>query len=281
MSTKKTFFTTGEFASLCKVTKDTLFHYEQIGLLYPEKVERNGYRYYSFEQYFIMDMIGVLKEAKTSLYEIKEYMNQRTPERYLTLLEEKKKEIEEEKRKLERIEHSIIQTMNTTKKAIKAICGQPRIEHCTEEWYIVTPVRETNWEEKSYLQKIKEHLEYCKERQIGIDFFIGSMIEKESIVQNDFNITYISSRIFEKIEGERFYKGPDGMYAMIEHHGFYDSLEHSYYTLIEYIKEQQYKICGMAYENDLLDYLMVEEEKDYMVQIAIQVEKEIENSIQT
>lgn len=273
MGKKKTFFTTGEFASLCKVTKDTLFHYEQIGLLYPEKVEENGYRYYSFDQYFVMDMIGVLKETKTSLNEIKEYMNEKSPQRYLTLLEAKKKEIEEEKRKLERIEHSILQTMTTTKKAIKAVCGQPRIEHCEEEWYIITPVKESYWKEKSYLKKVKEHLEYCKERQIGVDFFIGSIIEKESIFQKDFNITYISSRIFEKMEGERFYKKPEGMYAIIEHHGFYDSLEVSYYKLMEYIKEKQYNICGMAYENDLLDYLMVEEEKDYVVQIAIQVEK--------
>ena len=32
-------FTTGEFAKLCGVKKQTLFHYDEIGLLIPEQVD--------------------------------------------------------------------------------------------------------------------------------------------------------------------------------------------------------------------------------------------------
>ena len=44
------YFSTGEFAKLCKVHKKTLFHYDEIGLFKPEKVMDNGYRYYSIYQ---------------------------------------------------------------------------------------------------------------------------------------------------------------------------------------------------------------------------------------
>ena len=42
-------FTTGEFAKLCNTTKETLFHYDKIGILKPKFIKRNGYRYYSAE----------------------------------------------------------------------------------------------------------------------------------------------------------------------------------------------------------------------------------------
>ena len=44
---KNNYVTTGEFAKLAGVSKDTLFHYEKIGLFKPEIVCKNEYRYYS------------------------------------------------------------------------------------------------------------------------------------------------------------------------------------------------------------------------------------------
>ena len=38
------YMTTGEFARMMRVSKDTLFHYDKIGLLKPEIVKTNGYR---------------------------------------------------------------------------------------------------------------------------------------------------------------------------------------------------------------------------------------------
>ena len=46
----KKYLKTGEFASLCGVTKDTLFHYDDIGLLKPARVGENGYRLYGLYQ---------------------------------------------------------------------------------------------------------------------------------------------------------------------------------------------------------------------------------------
>ena len=57
------YFTTGEFARLCGVKKDTLFHYDAIGILRPDIVRENGYRYYSINQFFIFDIISMLKKA--------------------------------------------------------------------------------------------------------------------------------------------------------------------------------------------------------------------------
>ena len=63
----------GEFSRLCRVTVRTLRHYEQIGLLVPEIIDRwTGYRYYTFGQLQKMQSIVTLKELGYSLEEIRD-----------------------------------------------------------------------------------------------------------------------------------------------------------------------------------------------------------------
>lgn len=69
-------YTTGQFADLCGVKKQTLFHYDDINLLKPIRVDDNGYRYYSHDQYQTFLLISCLKEAGMSLSEIRDYLNE-------------------------------------------------------------------------------------------------------------------------------------------------------------------------------------------------------------
>ena len=80
------FYTTGQFAKLCGVKKQTLFHYDDIGLFKPARVDAKGYRYYAPEQYQTFLLISCLKEAGMSLAEIGDYLNELNPfERQQTL----------------------------------------------------------------------------------------------------------------------------------------------------------------------------------------------------
>ena len=44
---KKKLFTTGELASLCNIHRKTLLFYDRLGLIKPEFIDNNGYRYYA------------------------------------------------------------------------------------------------------------------------------------------------------------------------------------------------------------------------------------------
>ena len=61
------YFNTGEFAKLCNVKKQTLFHYDDIGIFSPEIKDDNGYRYYSYQQFDIFNVITILKEINMPL----------------------------------------------------------------------------------------------------------------------------------------------------------------------------------------------------------------------
>lgn len=61
MKSKKTYFTTGEFAKIFDVKKQTLFHYDSCGIFKPDIIGENGYRYYSFTQLETFAIIRTLR----------------------------------------------------------------------------------------------------------------------------------------------------------------------------------------------------------------------------
>lgn len=68
-------FKIGEFSRLSKVTVRALRHYEQIGFLVPEIVDRwTGYRYYTVAQFQKIQNICTLKTLGYSLEEIRDIM---------------------------------------------------------------------------------------------------------------------------------------------------------------------------------------------------------------
>lgn len=82
-------YSIGVFSQVNKVTTKTLRHYDEIGLLKPEHVDKfTGYRYYTSNQLPIMHKILTLKQMGLSLTEIKECLdNPSTIEMYLKLKE--------------------------------------------------------------------------------------------------------------------------------------------------------------------------------------------------
>lgn len=56
------YFSTREFAKICGVKKQTLFHYDDIGLFKPEITTDKGYRYYAYQQVEMFNVIELLKE---------------------------------------------------------------------------------------------------------------------------------------------------------------------------------------------------------------------------
>lgn len=108
----------GEFAKLCRTTKDTILHYEKKGLLKPIFIDINNYRYYDIYQFFVFDRIKFLQDAGYSLDDIKHTQGQNFDsqatfiENSLHKLLEQKKHIEL-KEKMLRISLGLIDEMSS------------------------------------------------------------------------------------------------------------------------------------------------------------------------
>lgn len=65
---------TGDFMELTQVTRNTLIHYDNIGLLKPVKTNSRGDRFYHPFQYYTMQLIKIIQTAGLSLMEVKEFL---------------------------------------------------------------------------------------------------------------------------------------------------------------------------------------------------------------
>lgn len=66
-------FSTGEFARRANVTVRTIHYYEKKGLIQPERISENGYRYYGQREFTRLQRILTLKLLGFSLEEIREF----------------------------------------------------------------------------------------------------------------------------------------------------------------------------------------------------------------
>lgn len=192
------YLTTGEFAKVCRVKKQTLFHYDQIGILQPEILGDNGYRYYSYLQLDTFNAITMLKELDMPLKEIKAFLNQRSPESFLQLLQEQSHIVDEKISELLWLKKFVSGRIQITREGITAIHNKIYMETRPEEHYIITQYSGDN-EDRNIYATIAEHLAYCQENDIFSPYAVGGLISTQDSPWED---SYAYSHFFTKIQPE-------------------------------------------------------------------------------
>lgn len=265
-------FTTGQFARLCGTTKDTLFYYDQIGILKPKYVTENGYRRYTSGQFFDYDLISVLKQAGSSLKEIKWYFEHYDTVHFLHLFQEKQLQIVKQRRQLEQMEKMLTNTIATTIQALSETYDTPRIAMENEEWLLVVKLAFGDGDSAdSVAIRLGEHFARCQQYQLSDKFPLGSIILKEQVLQSSDEERYFFSKASADIPQEHLYHKPAGRYATIIHKGDYSSFATGYQTLLKYINDQNLIVCGNCYVYDLVSYLASGKEENFILKISIQI----------
>lgn len=107
-------YTVHEVAKLAGVTIKTLYHYQKIGLLIPEQVAENGYRYYGDKELERLQQILLYRELDFSLEQIKIAL-ENEPNR-LRCLHEQHSLLKARQQRLAGIVSTLEQTLSLAKK---------------------------------------------------------------------------------------------------------------------------------------------------------------------
>src|SRR5699024_11186331 len=83
----KDFYKISEISRLYGVGPDSLRYYERLGLLRPRRDEDNGYRLYSLRDIYKLSVIRDLRTPGLSMVQIQEYLDGKSAESSLALLE--------------------------------------------------------------------------------------------------------------------------------------------------------------------------------------------------
>lgn len=258
------YFTTGEFAKICRVEKHVLFYYDEIGLFRPAVVTENGYRYYSYRQYDTFAVIRTLKRLGTSLRDIKVYLEHRTPRRFLELLAEKQEKLEQEIREMENTREMIRGLRYYTRCGIEGT-EEISLLNLPPEYQLRSELME-DAEERSFAAFMEEYIRFSNENHVRVQDSVGNIISVEKVRKKDYlNYAYHYMRVGEGTE--KTVLRPGGEYLCIFHKGPYRKLPETYERLLTYAKEKGIRLGKYIYEEYLISDIAQREEERYVTRL--------------
>lgn len=217
-----TFLKTGDFAKLCRTTKETLRHYANIGLLAPSMQTENGYNYYSFTQFADFALISALQSTGLSLGEIREYLSNPSAASLNKLLEERIEsitvQIEEMQRKQQVLEGALDQAQRLHSWFDPSVSVAPegyrwRIVQCPEEYFLETSVAYEDGKEDDFIHALIDHVEYCEAQGWTATFQEAYRIDEKYLDAKDYAAGFCAEERFPKrIDSPRLRVKPAGMY---------------------------------------------------------------------
>ena len=105
---------------------------------------------------------------------------------------------------------------------------------------------------------MQDHITYCDQNQLGEELAVGSIVTKESLLQGSFWESYYSTRISQPVCSPWLYQRPAGLYACMLHKGPYGACQRPPIPCCWTYPKAGCRICGDAFETDLLSYLGAE-----------------------
>ena len=237
------YFSTGEFAKLCKVNKKTLFYYDEIDLFKPEKVLSNGYRYYSTYQLETFNVIFTLKDLGMPLKEVKDFMDKRNTKNIIELFTYETNEIEKEINRLKRKQEIMSNKIKIINEA-KHLTDKVFIEHQDEEYIVLSsPIDKTKYpyDTDTYMS----HLDYCYSNNLYIGYPVGSIKTiKDMRSENLHDYSYYYTKVNKDCANKNIIVKPGGNYLVGYMKGYYINTPAIYKKLLDYINKNKIKTTG-------------------------------------
>lgn len=275
MKNSKNYFTTGEFAKICGVRKQTLFHYDEIGIFKPAIVGENGYRYYSYTQIETFSVLMTLHHLHVPLKVIKAHMEDRSPQALIDLLTARRSEIDQLISDLIWSKKFIDTKIALTREGLEAPVGKIIFEDLPGEYLITTSYKGPDVE-KEAAEAVSDHLNYRRQLKIPSCYAIGGIIPRSSVTPEG----YTYSHFYSVVEKEDLIASgytdaifdAGGLYLCIyDDHG-YQNVHQNCLKLLTYAADHHLIPTSDLYEEVILDDLSVDGYYNYLVKLSIRVD---------
>ena len=269
---QKMYMTTGELAKLMGITKETLFHYDEIGLFRPAIVLPNGYRKYEIRQTELLDTILLLKELGMPLKEIRELLGNRSPEKMLEIFSEREQKIQDELTKLINMKHWIANRKERIQTGLQIKPDEIRIQEFPERYYLYSSVENGN-EEDSY-KKMNELITRFLKANPGFksDYEVA-YIQHGKDVKSGIYDQYDNAVILLEHQPQKlsYLVFPAGDYLTTCHTGNWRTIGSTYQKMLTYIHEHKLQVDNEYIERYLIDALSIDDPDSYVTEIAVKL----------
>ena len=260
-------FSTGEFAKLFGVNKDTLLYYDKIDLFKPAGIKDNGYRYYTLEQFDSFIAIQSLRSVQFPIKDLKEYFKSPSQDALQELAFGQIEKVETEIKKLQDIQFFLSRVIEITNEIENVKIGELILQELPEESVIYSSTKNIDW--NMSMEELSEITgNFMKEIGIKGVAANGSVINKINFLNRNY---YQSDYLFCRLEGPDAVKKPAGMYAIVYYQGNPEGIESAYSFLLNALEAHKLIVDGDVFEEYLLHSLVSISEEDYITKLSVKV----------
>lgn len=264
------YLTTGELAGLMNITKNTLFHYDKIGLFSPEIVLENEYRYYSIHQMEVLDTIIMLKELGMPLKEIRGFLDGRSPRRLLELFEKEEQQIQDQIEKLKDHSRFIHRKREKIQNVLDMELDHVYIKTFPERYYLIRTLEGTS--ETDLVEKIKELIGLYQSRNHSMCYDIGYIQYGKDVLGGIYDHYQNVILLMEEQPDELDYRViPKGEYLTVYFKAHWKDIGKAYEILLNYAKEQHLILDEEFLEVSAVDNLMAQRLEDYVTEVTVKI----------
>lgn len=236
------FYLTGEVSKITGVSKDTLYFYDKVGLLKPDRIDpKNHYRYYSHRNLWQLDVITACRKLNIPIEKIKEILSFKDNQKVTDLLNEYKDEALRLATYYKKVAEDIswYESQNEKMKQIKYF-DKIVVKQLKERTVIIG---NENRDETSYHANLQEASKDVISNTSSIKRQYGYVLDINEARKNQFHrkreyLTMGESNLSD-VAPSNIYTIPSGKYAVctIEIHGKYVDFSH----LFQWIDSNGYK----------------------------------------
>lgn len=272
---EKKHYSIGEVSEICNVTRKALRFYDKIGMIVPDEIGENNYRYYSRQTLLEVPVIKYYKQMGFRLEEMKKLINgsdygqlERSFRSKIDELNDLEKEILIQRTSVNDWYNLILEAQGVLKDRVTevsvkyvepTICCAMEYDFNYSYMEAIINIDFTNFVEKinnaitgpvmMYFPDFKEHM--------------AGKAKKVKVVQ----------KTLEPCRKDVSYTFEGGMYVSCYHIGEHKNIKNAYDKILKWVEDNNYKCEDFAIERYVTDFWSTRFEENFVTEVLIKVSR--------
>lgn len=270
----------GEVSKIGGISQRTLRHYDELGLMQPDLVGDNGYRYYSLQTMLKIPVINYLKMMGLSLEEIASMMQHPSLGQARKFLSKHLAECDKQAQLLAEKREAIVEWSELVEEANMVLRVRPKnvnVKYLPRQELLGLQTRFSG----SFAESIVS-LEFASYVQDIDNAIAGPVILRFPSVEDAVAAAadgsecdvWLLQKPIRPINPNDAFVCPEGMYLSTYHVGAFEELGEAYSRLTEFANDNGYKVAGPAIERFVSDYWTTYNSDLFVAEVLLLTETE-------